>query len=340
MTAGEKPSKRERAARALRATGLDALLRTVGTWRGTLVLTHHRIGDPAECAVDRRVFSASEAALEAQVAFLARSCEVVGAADRVGDGSSRAGRRVLLTFDDGYRDNYERALPILSAHGVTATFFLTTGFLDGSATPWWDEIAWMVRRSTSTAVSMAPWLPAALPFAAAGREEAIATLSTWYARLEPAACEEFLETLARETGSGRRPRDEARGDFMSWDMARDLRRAGMTLGGHTANHPVLATLPASDQRVEIERGLDRMAEMLGERPSTLAYPVGDERAYDGTTQAAAAASGVRWAFANRGGYARRGHVEPLDVPRLNLEPALSLAHLRAIVALPRWFARP
>lgn len=340
MTARGPASKRERAARALDASGLGALLRALGTWRGALVLTHHRIGDPEACDVDRRLFSATEEMLDAQVALLSRTCEMVGVADLARGGFDRPGRRVLLTFDDGYRDNHERALPILVAHGVPATFFLTTGFLDGSAAPWWDEIAWMVRRSASATVRLAPWCADAVTVAPPVAEEAIDALVTRYSCLEPREGVLFLDALAEQTGSGRRPGDDARGDFVTWDMARDLRDAGMTLGGHTVTHPVLATLPPPAQQIEMENGLERMREELGERPAALAYPVGNDASYDATTLAAAAASGVRWAFGNHGGYARPRHPEPLDIPRLNLERSLSASHLRAIVTLPGLFARP
>ena len=82
---------------------------------------------------------------DAQVGFLARNFDVVGPADT--GTARRRGRQVLITFDDGYRDNHAAALPILRAHGATATFFLATGFLDRSRLAWWDEVAWMVRTS-------------------------------------------------------------------------------------------------------------------------------------------------------------------------------------------------
>ncbi len=61
--------------------------------------------------------------------------------------AAKRGRYGMITFDDGYRDNHATALPILKREGVTATFFVATGFIDAPRLPWWDEIAWMVRTS-------------------------------------------------------------------------------------------------------------------------------------------------------------------------------------------------
>jgi peptidoglycan/xylan/chitin deacetylase (PgdA/CDA1 family) len=57
--------------------------------------------------------------------------------------------RVLLTFDDGCRDNYDLAFPILRSHGVQGVFFLPTAFIGTDAIAWWDEIANLIQRATT-----------------------------------------------------------------------------------------------------------------------------------------------------------------------------------------------
>jgi hypothetical protein len=136
-------SRHGRLATALRRTGLGAALRRAGAWRGLLVLTYHRIGDPAESPLDRNLFSATAEEFARQVCHLARECEVIGLDDVPAALRARGGRRVLVTFDDGYRDNFELAFPLLRAAGMPAAFFLATGFLDRPRLSWWDELAWM-----------------------------------------------------------------------------------------------------------------------------------------------------------------------------------------------------
>ncbi len=62
----------------------------------------------------------------------------------------------MVTFDDGYRDNYDLAFPVLKRHGVPGVFFITTGFLDQRRVAWWDDISWMVKTSSRTATNRAP----------------------------------------------------------------------------------------------------------------------------------------------------------------------------------------
>ena len=97
--------------------------------------------------MDSGVWSATPEALDEQLGFASKEYDVVAPRDLPHVVERSNGRYLLLTSDDGYRDNFELALPILRAHRVAATFFVTTEFLDTPRLSWRDEIAWMVRRS-------------------------------------------------------------------------------------------------------------------------------------------------------------------------------------------------
>src|ERR1700712_5414321 len=129
LSATAPRGRRAMAAAALERSGLGALLRLAPAWRGLVVLNYHRIGSPGDSPLDRDLWNASIEDFDAQIGFLARNFDVIGPEDVT---ARPAGRQVLVTFDDGYRDNHTAALPVLRAHGATATFFLTTGFLDAS----------------------------------------------------------------------------------------------------------------------------------------------------------------------------------------------------------------
>jgi peptidoglycan/xylan/chitin deacetylase (PgdA/CDA1 family) len=122
-------------------------------------------------------------------------------------------------------------------------------------------------------------------------------------------------------------------------MLREMRAAGMAVGGHTVTHPVLARLTAERQREEIQGCADRLQQELGEPMSWFAYPVGSPDTFTATTQAILAELGVRLAFSFYGGYARYAHWNPFDVPRLHVSPSHGPELLRAVAWLPRQFAR-
>ena len=315
MAVGSPTSPRFRQARlasALERTGLGALLRRAGAWRGLLVLTYHRIGDAGSSQLDHDLFSATAGAFERQVAHLAREMDVVGLDDVPSALRARRGRRVLVTFYDGYRDAYDVAFPILRAAGLPAVFFLATGYLDRPRLSWWDELAWM----------------------GAGPADVAA-----YKRLGPADAEAFLERAGARTGRGRAPVGAADGVWMTWDMAREMRDAGMAFGGHTVDHPVLARLPTEQQEQQIRGCAARLAAELGVPMRAFSYPVGGPEAFDDTARRLVGEAGCELAFALGGGRARPGVADPLAIPRMTVGEWLSVEQVMAATALPQLFAR-
>ena len=119
-------------------------------WTGLVGLNYLRIGDGRQSPFDRGLWSATAEAFDEQLAWIKKNYDVVSPADLP---AAKSGRRVIITFDDGYRDNYTAAFPVLQRHGLPATFFVATGFIDEPRLPWWDEIAWMVRSSKRTGLT-------------------------------------------------------------------------------------------------------------------------------------------------------------------------------------------
>jgi O-antigen/teichoic acid export membrane protein/peptidoglycan/xylan/chitin deacetylase (PgdA/CDA1 family) len=337
---GRLTGRADALAGAIDRSGLAAVLARVPAWRGVLVLTYHRIGSPDGGVCDPALWSASEEQLDAQLRYLARNTEVVSGDDLPAALDAARGRRVALTFDDGYRDNYERAYPLLRAHGLPATFFLATGFLDRPHVAWWDEIAWMARASTRESVDGEDWLAQPLRLGTSDRVAAARVLVERYWALSEARTEEYLDWLADACGTGRAPRDAADETWMTWEMARELRAGGMTLGAHTVDHPVLARCSAERQAREIGGSVARLREQLGEPVSLLAYPVGARGTFDDVSRACAREAGITHAFSFYGGHRRPGGADGLDVPRVWVGPSLSPARFRARVVLPQVFARP
>lgn len=335
-------SRRERIAWALQSTGLLPLLRKVPGWKGLIVVNYHRIGNREASPLDRGAFSGTAEALNAQVAILKREAEVILPGD-LDAAREQPGRYVMLTFDDGYRDNYELAFPILKAHGVGAVFFPCTSFIDQAGLAWWDEIAWMVRSSPRRGLPPNPWVRQALDFDDPDRDRAIRILLARYKELPAAIAGEFIAFLAEATGSGRPDPAMATDLWMTWGMVREMHAAGMEIGGHTVNHPILARLNPDQQQVEIAGCSRRLAAELGVAPRAFAYPVGGRDTFDDATQSILCESGFQYAFSFYGGYSRfnrRRPWSPFDIPRIAVSHDAGLATIKALVSFPQLVAAP
>src|SRR6187402_2704387 len=115
----------------------------------------------------RGVFSTTEDQFDMQMGFLKRNFDVISPHDLPVARRMGRGRFVIVTFDDGYRDNYEKAFPILKHHHLPAAF------VDKRELSWWDTIAWMIRHSDAEELPAGKWFPRPLPMTGEDRERAI-----------------------------------------------------------------------------------------------------------------------------------------------------------------------
>jgi len=179
-------------------------------------------------------------------------------------------RAACITFDDGYADNLHVAMPILQQHGLTATFFIATGFLDGGRM-WNDTIVETVRGCDDLST-----LSAGLPVAVTGgsptvaeRRAAIAALINQIKYRPVAERVDVTEQLARSVHANL-PQDL----MMTSSEVKAMRKAGMLIGAHTVSHPILARLTDDAARHEIGGSKRFLEELLGERIGLFAYPNG------------------------------------------------------------------
>lgn len=333
--------KRELLANVLESTHAGTLLSsTVAQWNGVVVFNYHRIGDASKSKFDRALFSATQEVFENQVRFLKQNFDVIGVNDLQQALHDPTSQSVLITFDDGYLDNYEVAFPVLQQLDATALFFITSGYLDDRALSWWDETAWMIR---STELQQLDWPeifsdPLSLDDAPQ-IQSAIHKVLLKLKSLPEELVSDFLDTLGTVVGTGRCPHKDADKLWMSWDMVREMDQAGMGIGGHTVTHPVLANCGSERQLHEIETSKRRVEEELGHAITAFSYPVGQQDSFTYETQAILQEVGYLWGFSFYGGYCPAMRFEQFDLKRMPVEQRLDSNLFQSIARLPQIFAR-
>ncbi|OFJ46434.1 polysaccharide deacetylase [Janthinobacterium lividum] len=275
------------------------------------ILIYHRVlarPDPLfPGAVDARLF-------ERQLRLLQRfytPLPLAVAVQRLQDGSLPP-RAACITFDDGYADNAQVALPMLQRLGLHATFFIATGYLDGGQM-WNDTVIEAVRHVTRPVLDLREIGLDCLPVASlAQRQAAIATLLGQLKYLPFGRRQQLAMQIRRQAGTGSAPPA-----MLSTAQLRQLHAAGMGLGAHTASHPILSTLPERAARLDIANG-KRQLERLIQAPVTLfAYPNGKAgRDYGAKHVAMLDSLGFQAAVATDWGVARPGAgLDLLQLPR-------------------------
>lgn len=330
-------AKRQLLAGSLVATGADWFLHRLGAWRGLLVLNYHRIGNPKGTPWDHALWSAETDAFDWQLGFLKKHFDVIGLKDLENASKDRKGRFVMISFDDGYRDNYLSAFPSLKSHGISAVFFLATGFLDQPHISWWDEVAWMINTSTREFLDGQGWLPNPILIDRMNPQSTIRALLKIYKSLTGSRTEKFLDWLGQETGRGRCPASYADKMWMTWDMVREMHAAGMAFGGHTVSHPILSRISPNEQKKEILDSCRRIRQEIGQRVCAFSYPVGGADSCGPETLDILRAAGISWAFRFGVGFQKDAFKDPLQIPRLAVEQTDTRTMFRAITTLPQLF---
>lgn len=335
--------KRQLLMKTLAATGGLRLLENVRTWSGLLALNYHRIGSSEGSPFDKEIWSATADDFDLQLSHVKSQFDVVGLDDLPSVMSElqkkqnwNKSRFAMITFDDGFRDNFEVAFPILQAHKIPALFFVTTGFIDFRHLAWWDEIAWMVRSTDIGTLPSNRFLAAGVDLT--NRDDAIRTIIRRYYTMPGDQTADYLNFLAEATGVGRAPAELSQSMWMTWDHIREMRFQGMSFGAHTVNHRVLSQLSFEEQNFEICESRLRIEHELGESIATLSYPVGRRDSFNEDTRRALSLNSFDWAFSFYGGYCRNMH-DRFDVTRIGIERSHTLTDFRSILALPQVLAQ-
>jgi len=178
-------------------------------------------------------------------------------------------RTACITFDDGYADNAKIALPILQKYGISATFFVSTGFLDGGRM-WNDTIIELVRQAPGPMLNLSKmgldrFEISTIP----QREQAINTLLNKLKYLPPKSRQLKVEEMCTYI-----PAILPNDLMMTSGQVKILHDAGMEIGGHTVNHPILARTEDVMARAEIANGKEVLESIIRSPVRIFAYPNG------------------------------------------------------------------
>jgi peptidoglycan/xylan/chitin deacetylase (PgdA/CDA1 family) len=235
------------------------------------IFRYHRVND----ANDRFFDALPVPRFRAQMEYLAQHFHLVSL-DQIASGDLPSnGKRcsVAITFDDGYRDNYLYAFPIIKAMGIPATIFLTTGYIESGQLPWYDQVrlAFKLTAEQQFSLQESAGLPMSLDDEA-GRLRAM-TVSLDWLRTSPdnarlAALPELFKRLHV-------PSDlNLPGHMLGWSEVRQMSKEGISFGAHTITHPVLEGLQDSRLKDEIIGSRKTLQDRLQLPVRHFAYPFG------------------------------------------------------------------
>ncbi len=298
-TAGSLQTRASRRAAVLYHTGLLGPIRTnaLRDNRDLLILMYHSVG---HSDLKNPLLSVSERHFEGQVRYLSRHYRVLPlqyAVDLLRQGAPVPPNAVVITFDDGYRDNYEHAFPILKRYGCAATIFVSTEPLETGRWLWQTRLCFWLVATTETA----------LPFDREGEPGRVLDLGTGrsrrfaygiintYLRGLPSAAEResALAGIARSLRFNPDVLPSSFSPMATWDHLREMSDGGIAIGSHTISHPVLSRIARPEAQRELVVSKAIIEQRLQRPVDFFAYPFGLAEHFDADTEELVRAAGYR-----------------------------------------------
>ena len=311
--------KRELLAHGLFWSGATFVMGHLPERDSLLVLNYYRIGNAADDPFDSELFSATGDQFNDQISYLKRHFSVVTLEEAVAfiGGAHKDKRRqcrVLITFDDGYLDNFSLAFPVLRSHGVQGVFFLATSIVGSCYIPWWDHIGYVMKTARQRRFSLRYPGELAVDIDKNGMARSLRAVLSLYERAVDADFAKFLHELKDAARADDPPREVRR--FLNWDEAREMIAGGMAIGSHTHSHLVLSHLGPDQQRQELSQSRDLLRQQMHTAVDTLAYPIGGTNCFSQQTMKIAEEEGYQAAFSFYGGTNMPGNTARYDVKRI------------------------
>ena len=310
------------------------------------VLAYHRvldIGDASRFEFDPALVSASPEHFREQMTYVRDRYHPVSSSELISlveEGRPLPRNAIIVTFDDGYDDNYRIAFPILRELGVPATFFVSTGHIDSGLPYAYDWLVHMICVATAPTLDVAKVdMHVALPPTVRERHAVAADLLDRMKWLDDADQSAIILGLQREWSMPRARHPDCQP--MTWAELREMQAGGMDIGSHGVHHRMLARLPKAEMAAEIRASQEALTRELGPAPRTLSYPVGGPNAYNEDVIASARENGFRAAF----NYISGSNALPVAAKRyalnrLPVEYETDIGWFAGIMTWPELFSYP
>ena len=269
-------------AHGLRWTGLTILKRATSTPE-LHILTYHRVLpiQQSMCYPFQGMVMPRDT-FEAQMSYLANSYVVLGFSqglERLQSGNLPK-KSVVVTFDDGYRDNYEYALPILKKYAIPATFFVVTDALEQRMRLWWDEVAEAIRllslRESLTkdeTEQFPPWVCETLNKLSKKigyqkvADELVHAMNDISLKDRLMIRESLLRLINNDMSM-------IQDLMLTWEQVKEMHNSGMSFEAHTRTHAFIDELSEDEARKEVQDCVNSLKSKLNTSIQYFSYPRG------------------------------------------------------------------
>lgn len=333
------PGKKRLLAELFKFTGVLAVAKKTITTQ-LVIFNYHRILDPRNpTPFDDSVFGPDEESFRKHLQWMKKNGDPISEEDLlkfVYEKKPLPKQAFLVTFDDGYSDNFTKAFPILKEQRVPAIFFLPTSSILKRELGWWDEIYWCLKHATKRQFSFQGIAIDLDKMSLRHAAEIFIQKKKLEAQNKTAS---LIEELRQSCQSQPIPFDRRDKELMTLEQAKECLSGGVRIGSHTHSHRVLATLSLEEQRKELTDSKQILEETLSTPILSLAYPVGGYEHFNTETPTIAKECGYKLAFSFLTGTNPdpAKQFNPFDIRRIDIPSSETV--FSAVFSIPSVFAK-
>jgi peptidoglycan/xylan/chitin deacetylase (PgdA/CDA1 family) len=245
---------------------------------------------------------------------------------------------VVITLDDGYRNNYTQAYPILRRYRLPATIFLTTGFIGTDRALWPDRLAYAIFNTTRLELALNDThYPLSTNRA---RSHAYRELLAQAMKLDNAQKDHLIESVIERLGTDLNALQHD-GDwaFLTWSQVCEMRRDNIAFGAHTENHIILTRVSPEEAEAELRCSKEVLEEQIGEEITLFCYPHGHVGDFSNRTRQMVQDAGFQGALLALPGLVAPGD-DPFALRRIGVSGDESFCHFAASLSGLRLVSSP
>ncbi|MGZ3787740.1 MAG: polysaccharide deacetylase family protein [Bacteriovorax sp.] len=313
------------------------LLRMAKDQNHLMILNYHRLSDPYKKNLfDDGVFGPDAKRFESEMRWLKEETHIISEEELVDIiYNKKKLNRVcsMVTFDDGYIDNFEIAYPILNKLSIPAIYFIPTKFINERTLGWWDIISYIVKNTKLERIHFRE-----KEWTIINKQNVISELILKIKKMETSRIDGYLNELSLAFDVPIPSIDIQGKELMSWDQIKEVNCNGISIGSHSHEHVILSKQALGDLRLQVKKSKDILEEKLGTVIQSIAYPVGGHDHFDIETKNVSLDLGFKLGFSFLTGVNRFESIDPFDVKRGTSQADWS--NLDLALAFPDRFFQP
>lgn len=334
-----KMSKKEILAYWLSRTRLLELAGPIRRSPRLIILAYHRVMDfnARVHSFDSDLISAFVEEFERQMDHVKRNFNVITFETwaRSIEEERYPERSLIVTFDDGYRDNYLNAYPILKRRGIPATFFLAVRYIGTKEIFNFEKAAYLIKQAQSGDFSLEADQKYRYHIPSGDRTRLIEEIQALLKRADPRTHESIIHQMEGALKANDYPMEEV--EMMTWEEVREMAKNGMEIGSHGMCHINMTLTSDQELREEIVDSKQWIEKEIGRPVSVLAYPFGQGDSFDERVKGAVEQAGYTFAASYIHGADVMGKLDRFGLKRLHVESYITMDYFKSMLAFPSLF---